>query len=272
MKFHISGPKIIFFVLALCATVMIMTSSFFNVLYDSEFYTAEFTKLSEQISVSEPEIKTQAILSYFSNSEEKMYQSEVVFTDKKMTDDEVSLLETVKIALKKIKRIYFISFGFFFVLLFGFLSGLFIKYKREKQILKEKFTLFFIKLEMYVLVITTSLVLLMSVISHFMFYKIQAMFYWLFFQSKAIVLSSDSILLSLFPNQFFSDFVSSVILVSVRFIVLLAILLGIFYLTYVLRQPKQKRLEHKQNVKVVLSGKDKKITKRKKSILLNDDF
>lgn len=255
MKIHISGPKIIFFILALCATTMVFTSSFFNTLYDQTFYADEFNKLGNQIKVTEPDIKTQAIISYFSNQETgPMYQSEVVFTDKQMTIEEISHLEDVKILIQKAKTVYFSTFSLFFLLIFGFGSSLFMKYK-GKAILKEKFTLFFVKLQVYILLLTTAVLALFGIISAFLFDKFFILFHNVLFPQGNWTFPADSLLISLYPKMFFSDFMLNMLTVVAKFMALLAILLGIIYVSYVLRRPKDVQEKHKDKITETIIGK-----------------
>lgn len=220
---------------------MIFSSSFFNVLYDDQFIEKEYTKLGQR-AVSDPALKTQEIISYFNMDAEYLDDATPLFADSAFTDAELEHYKDVKELIQHIRMWYFISFSIFLLLLLGFIVVMLSEYRehKNKALFSQKINLFFIKIQVTLLLLSGSILAVLAGFSFFAFRTSFLAMHHIFFKDGTWTFSIDSLSGALFPQQFFTDFWFAVLKQVGLFLVLLLFLFGLMYILYHLKQQRKK--------------------------------
>ncbi len=203
MKFNISVPKVLFFLLALSLSVMIYTSSFFNIFYDEEFYEDFYERNEINQTLDVPTDKAMEIVAYLNSETDQFPRESPVFADAQFTDNEVSHFRDVKDLIIATRVVYFVSFTLFLVLIFGFLSSII---RAGDKASKDKIRRFLIKLHYYVIGITGSILLLFLIGTLSSFDTLFVWFHEIFFPQGNWQFPPGSLSITLFPSEFFYEF------------------------------------------------------------------
>jgi hypothetical protein len=240
MKVNLPIPKFLFFILVFSVAFMIFSSSFFNVLYDDTFIEQQYDELGS--TVAEPALKTQEIIAYFNTEADYVNDATPLFADMQFTQEEKEHYKDVKDVIRGVRLWYFISFIIFFVLLIGFLVVLFLEYKEHKNhaLFSQKMTLFFIRIQLWLLIICGSILLLLGGFSLFAFRTSFVAMHHLFFETGTWTFSADTLSAALFSQQFFSNFWFAVLKQVSLFLVMLLFLFGLMYTLYTLKKQRKK--------------------------------
>lgn len=226
MKVKVSFPRFFFTILAFSIGFIILASSFFNVLYDPDFYSNEFKKNGVVDKIDNPELKSGEIVRYFSDDSGIMFQNPIIFGDEEFSLKELEHLQDVKVIISNFRTLYVIFFTIFVVLLIGFISTLFMKYS-ELKVLKEKIVLFLAKLSGWSVLVELFILTLFGIFIFFMFDQVFIRFHEILFPQGNWTFPTDSLLIMLFPQGFFSDFIVKVLILSLRLTVMLGVLFGV---------------------------------------------
>ncbi|MFW6230396.1 MAG: DUF1461 domain-containing protein [Nanoarchaeota archaeon] len=238
MKLHMSIPKIFFWILTLSIVYMIFSSSFFNVLYDKDLFAREAEEFGTGESVERPLAKFQHLVLYFLNDDEYLQQPDSIFSDQRFSENELEHYKDVKDIISTVKTVYFAAFIAFIVLITGFSSSLLMKYN-DRSTLKEKFALFFIKLQLSVLAVSALLLIVLAVPGLFAFQDSFNLFHEALFPQGNYRFPPDSLSMMLFPQEFFIDFFIEVLLDVLGFVLMLAVLFGFVYVLYRIRKRRR---------------------------------
>ncbi len=237
MKVKFRIPMIFFIILVISVTFMIFSSSFFNTLYDESFYSRSFEKYGVYDKTLEPEMKIMEVLAFFTDEIDSITQDGPAFIDKQFTDSEISHLEDVKGIFSVLKNIYFVSFFLFIVLIAGFSSTIVMKHKGTSKF-HTKFYLFFIKVQGYVLLLSSSIMVIIWALAFFSFDNSFKFLHNTLFQSGTWTFPADSLSAYLFPKGLFYDFALSFLRNVGAFVLMLAVLFIFVYLLYAMKEKK----------------------------------
>ena len=229
MKIKFSIPKILFFVLVLSLSTMIYTSSFFNILYDRSFYEKFHETEGTSDLVNNPTGKSIEVVSYLIGDINNISNKIELFEDIGFADEELDHLTDVRKVVLLLRDIYFISFGLFFFLLFGFILSLVM---RRDGHAGRKSRIFFMKLQIYVVMFSSLILTLFWALTTFAFDWSFNLMHELLFPPGSWTFPSDSLSVILFPSSFYTYFMSNLIYNVLIFIAMLFVLFVFIYLLY----------------------------------------
>lgn len=249
MKLKFNLPLIFFFILVISVFVMIVSSSFFNVLYDDSFYSQSFEKNNVYDVIDVPDMKVMEVIAFLNGENLNLSHSNPPFQDIQFSKQEIEHLEDVRDLILGFRNLYFISFGLFVLLFSAFVFNLVTKYKGTATF-KKKFSLFFIKLQISVLSVSSIFIFIFWAIAFFNFTNFFDRFHHIFFEEGTWTFPSNSLSITLFPENFFYDFFIKVLSNIFVFLILLALLL--FFVVYLSKMGSRKdsnlsKESHKKN-------------------------
>lgn len=224
MKLKLRVPLIFFFVLVISVFVMIVSSSFFNVLYDESFYSKSFEKNNVYETIDVPDMKVMEVIAFLNGEDLNLSHSNPPFQDIQFSSEEVEHLEDVRDLILGFRNLYFISFGLFVLLFSAFVFNLVSKYKGTPNF-KKKFSLFFVKLQVAVLSISAFFLFISWAFAFFNFGGLFDKFHEIFFKPGTWTFPSNSLSIIMFPENFFYDFFIAFLFNIFVFLILIALLL-----------------------------------------------
>ncbi len=237
MKLKVSVPKIFFVLLVVFLSVMIYTSSFFNVLYDRSFFDEFYEKEGTDELVETPTQKSTEVIAFLNEEIDEIQENNPVFADKSFTDEEIDHLEDVRDVISGVRTGYFVSFVGFIVLVLGFFLSLIIAKDKDS---KRKMRIFFMKLQVYVISLCSIALLVMWLLFTFSFDWAFKSFHRIFFEYGTWTFPGDTLSIILFPESIYTAFMAQVFANVFVFIVMLSVLFGFIYVLYKPREKKEK--------------------------------
>ena len=229
MKIKFSIPKLLFFVLVLSLSTMIYTSSFFNILYDRSFYEKFHEAEGTSDLVNNPTDKSIEVVSYLIGDTDDISNEIELFGDIGFEEEELDHLADVRKIVLILRNTYFVSFGLFFILLFGFILSLIMKKDGHAG---RKSRIFFMKLQVYVVILSSLILVSFWALTTFAFNWSFNFMHKLLFPPGSWTFPSDSLSVILFPSSFYTYFMSNLIYNVLIFIAMLFVLFVFIYLLY----------------------------------------
>ncbi|MFP4117294.1 MAG: DUF1461 domain-containing protein [Candidatus Woesearchaeota archaeon] len=242
MKIRLSVPKGLFALLIISLSVMIYTSSFFNVLYDRTFFSEFYEEHGVEEEVEHPTQKSAEIVAYLNGEITTLDDENPVFADKGLDDAEIRHLEDVKEFIMGLKAAYLISFTLFVLLTSSFIIALFLRKDKEAW---RKARIFFMKLQVYVIAVCSVSLLLIWLLTSFGFDWLFRSFHELAFQEGTWTFAPGTLSLILFPSSIYGAFMSEILFNVLVFVLMLSMLFMFIYIIY--RPRHSKNLEHPGN-------------------------
>ncbi|MFP4111988.1 MAG: DUF1461 domain-containing protein [Candidatus Woesearchaeota archaeon] len=240
--------NICFFVLVISFSVLLVTSSILNSVYDLSFYEKQFDSL-EKVRAVNPFEKTLMVLCYFENDNEYIDQSSVVFLDEKFESGEIEHLKDVKLVFFVISFAYDVSLIVSIITLGLALFMIFFHGKKEKQgyFLRK----FFLKSLGYSGILVILVFGILGLGAYFSYDFIFDKLHELLFRDGSWIFSENSLLIKLYPYQFFNNFFWKIIkdlFLRVGLLLVLWILMLFEFIMYVNRLAFQKTMEQKKKM------------------------
>ncbi len=229
MKLKLRFALAVFFLLVFSIFLMVISSSFFNVLYDDSFFTRSFEKNNVYEIMDVPDLKALEVIAFLNGENLNLSHSNPPFHDIQFTQEEVDHFKDVRDLILTFRNIYFISFGIFVTLLSAFVFNLVLKYKGTAHF-KRKLSQFFIKLQISVLLVSAVFLFVSWLFAFFGFRWLFDRFHHVFFEAGTWTFSQDSLSILMFPENFFYDFFIAFLFNIFVFLAMIAILL--FFVIY----------------------------------------
>ncbi len=237
MKISFSFPKLLFALLVLSLSGMIYTSSFFNVLYDTDFFQEFYEEQNTDSKVEYPAQKSTEVVAFLNSEINEIQDKNPVFADHSFADEEVDHLKEVRGVVSSIRSAYYVSFLLFIILTAGFVISLAISKDKDAG---RKLRIFFMKLQVYVIGICASILLVLWLILTFGFGWAFRLFHEIFFTPGTWIFPEGTLSIILFPEGFYVEFVSQVLFNVLMFVVMLSVLFIFVYMIYKPRGSKRK--------------------------------
>jgi uncharacterized membrane protein len=231
--------NLIFIVLVFSFTVLVLSSTILNVVFDVDFYKKEFSKYEPDTEV--PIDKALLIMSYFRNSDRYINQESMVFIDKQFTQAELDHMLDVKLLIGKVEWAYFSSL---IAVIFSSLIALFIIFTYGRKELLGYFLRKFFAQSLGFSIIAIIVVSLIGLIFGGLFYdSLFTKFHELFFIDGTWTFSETSLLIVLFPYQFFRNAFFQILRVlgkNLGIMFILFVLVIIEFALHVNKNPEEK--------------------------------
>ncbi len=218
-----SVMNILFVILMLSFSVFVVSSSFINIIYDLDFYKSELSKNSPDVEV--PLDKILLLTSYFRNNDLYLNQESMVFIDKQFTPEELNHLLDVKLLINKLEAIYFYSLIISIVT--SFLALFIIYFYGKKQQIGYFIRRFFGKTLGSIILLIVFVLLILFIFGKFFYNDFFIKFHEIFFMDGTWTFSTTSLLITLFPYQFFNN-------AFFNFLIILFKNLGLMFLLWIL--------------------------------------